>query len=106
MHWLMLTLSILFEISGTVFLKISDGMTRLWPAAGVVVCYVLSFWLFAIAVRRIELAVGYAIWSAFGTAGIAIISVGYFAEAMTWIKVASLALIVVGVVGLNVGATR
>jgi small multidrug resistance pump len=106
MHWLMLTLSILFEISGTVFLKISDGMTRLWPAAGVIACYELSFWLFAIAVRRIELAVGYAIWSAFGTAGIALISVGYFAESMTWIKVTSLVLIVVGVVGLNIGATH
>jgi small multidrug resistance pump len=106
MHWAILILSIVFEISGTVFLKISDGMTRLWPAAGVVACYVLSFWLFAIAVRRIELAVGYAIWSAFGTAGIALISVGYFAESMTWIKVTSLVLIVVGVAGLNIGATH
>jgi small multidrug resistance pump len=106
MAWLMLALSIVLEICGTVFLKVSDGMTRLGPAIGVIGCYCLSFWLFAVAVRRIDLAVGYAIWSAFGTAGIALISVGYFAESMTWVKAASLVLIVIGVVGLNVGGAR
>lgn len=103
MPWLVLGASILFEISGTVFLKLSDGMSRLGPALGVLVCYLNSFWLFAIAVRRIDLAVGYAIWSALGTAGIALISVSHFAESMTWIKLASLVLIVLGVVGLNLG---
>jgi len=103
MPWFLLGASILFEISGTVFLKLSDGMSRLGPALGVLVCYLASFWLFAIAVRRIDLAVGYAIWSALGTAGIALISVSHFAESMTWIKVASLGLIVLGVVGLNLG---
>jgi len=103
MPWLVLGASILFEISGTVFLKLSDGMSRLGPALGVLVCYLSSFWLFAIAVRRIDLAVGYAIWSALGTAGIALISVSHFAESMTWIKLASLVLIVLGVVGLNLG---
>ena len=106
MAWLMLAISIGFEITGTVFLKVSDGMTRLWPAAGVIACYALSFWLFAVAVRRVDLAVGYAIWSAVGTAGIALISVGFFAESMTWIKAGSLALIVLGVVGLNMGSVR
>jgi small multidrug resistance pump len=106
MAWLMLAISILFEISGTVFLKVSDGMARLWPAVGVGVCYTLSFWLFAVAVRRIDLAVGYAIWSAIGTAGIALISVSHFGESMSWIKIASLALIVAGVVGLNLHVSQ
>jgi len=101
MAWLMLAISIAFEIAGTVFLKISDGMARLWPATGVVLCYTLSFWLFAIAVRRIDLAVGYAIWSAVGTSGIALISVSHFGESMGRLKIASLALIIIGVVGLN-----
>jgi small multidrug resistance pump len=106
MAWLLLAVSILFEISGTVFLKVSDGMTRVAPATGVVSCYLASFWLFAIAVRSIDLAVSYGIWSAIGTAGIAMISVGYFGESMTWIKGASLVLIVLGVVGLNLGPAR
>ena len=82
MAWLMLAISIVLQVAGTVFLKVSDGMVRLWPAAGVVVCYTISFWLFALAIRRIDLAVGYAIWSSIGTA--------------------TIALIVTGVVGLNV----
>jgi small multidrug resistance pump len=101
MAWLMLAISIVLEIAGTVFLKVSDGMARLWPATGVIACYSISFWLFALAVRRIDLAVGYAIWSSFGTAGIALISVSHFGESMGWIKIASLGLIVIGVVGLN-----
>lgn len=101
MAWVMLAISIVLEVAGTVFLKVSDGMARLWPSVGVIVCYSISFWLFALAVRRIDLAVCYAIWSSIGTAGIALISVSHFGESMTWIKVASLALIVIGVVGLN-----
>jgi small multidrug resistance pump len=88
------------------FLKLSDGMARVGPSIGVLACYLASFWLFGIAVRRIDLAVGYAIWSALSTAGIALISVGYFPEAMTWIKAASLAVIVLGVFGLNLGGAR
>ncbi|AWK87600.1 DMT family transporter [Azospirillum thermophilum] len=101
MSWLYLTLAILFEIVGTSALKLSDGMTRLWPAATVVVCYVAAFGLLAQALRTIEVGVAYAVWSAAGTAAIAAIGILLFGEELSLMKVAGILLIVAGVVSLN-----
>lgn len=102
--WLLLAISIVAEISGTLCLKFSNGMTRLTPALGVIAFYTTSFWIFSLAVRRLDLAVSYAIWAAVGTAGISILSVLLFGEQMTTLKIVSLVLIVVGVIGLNVAS--
>jgi len=57
-----------------------------------------------VAVKKIDVSVSYAIWSGVGTATIALIGVFWFREALTWIQVASIVLIVAGVIGLRVGA--
>ena len=101
--WAYMIASIVFEVSGTTCLKLSEGLSRWGPALGVLLFYVLSFGSFALALRRIELSVGYAIWSGLGTAFITIVGFMFFRETVTAAKIASIALIVVGVVGLNLG---
>ncbi|MBK3778097.1 QacE family quaternary ammonium compound efflux SMR transporter [Azospirillum brasilense] len=76
MSWLFLSVAIAFEIVGTVAMKMSDGMTRLWPSLAVVACYLVAFAMLAQALREIEVGVAYAIWSAVGTAAIAAIGAG------------------------------
>jgi small multidrug resistance pump len=71
----------------------------------VLVCYPVSFYLLSRALRAIPLAVAYAIWSGVGTAVVAAIGVLAFREQMTWLKAGCLALIVLGVVGLQLGGT-
>jgi small multidrug resistance pump len=99
--WLYLTVSILTEVAGTTCLKLSDGFSRVIPALLVVLFYGLSFFFFALALKRIDLGVGYAIWAGVGTALVSVIGMTLFAEPVTPVKALSIAAIVAGVVGLN-----
>jgi small multidrug resistance pump len=101
--WFYMVASIVFEVCGTTCLKLSEGLSRWVPGLGVLVFYVLAFGSFAIALRQIELSVGYAIWSGLGTTLITVIGFMFFKEPVTVVKIASIALIVLGVVGLNLG---
>jgi len=66
----------------------------------------LSIYLLTLSLKTIDVSVSYAIWSGAGTALIALIGVAVFREPLTALKLASLALIVAGVVGLNLGGAH
>jgi small multidrug resistance pump len=89
------------EICGTTALKLSDGFTRLAPVGVVVICYLSSFAVLSLALRRIDLSIAYAVWSGAGTAIIAAIGILWFGEPAGTGKLLSLALIIIGVAGLN-----
>jgi len=101
MTWLYLALAIVLEISGTTCMKLSEGFTRIVPSILLFVFYILSFGMLTLALKRIDVSVAYAIWSGVGTALIATIGVLWFKEPATAIKLVSLGLIILGVVGLN-----
>ena len=103
MSWLYLIAAILFEVAGTSALKLSQGLTKLVPSLAMALCYALSFVMMALAIKRIEVSVAYAIWSGLGTALITVVSLLVFKEPLTALKLVSLALIIGGVVGLNLG---
>lgn len=103
MSWLYLALAIGFEIVGTTAMKMSQGLTRLGPALVLFVSYVISFTFLALALKRLDVGVAYAIWSGVGTAIIAVIGWLVFNEMMTPLKVVSIGLIIAGVVGLQWG---
>ena len=103
---LLLSLAIVTEVAATVALRQSDGFTRLLPSAIVVVGYGVSFWLLAMVLKELSIGITYAVWSAAGTALIATIGIIAFDEPATALKLASLALIVAGVIGLNLGGAH
>ncbi len=103
MRWLYLLVAIAFEISGTTSLKYSEGFTKPVPAVLVCVFYGLSFYTFSQALKSFEIGTAYAIWSGLGTAATAVIGVLVFREELTLIKGLSLGLIILGVIGLNIG---
>ncbi len=96
-----LVLTILFEVTGTTALKLSQGFSHLAPSLVVVVSYCLSFYLLSLTLKKMEVGVAYAIWSAVGTALIATIGILWFKEPISVLKIGSLALIILGVIGLN-----
>jgi len=104
LHWFCLAGAIGLEIAGTVSMKLSHGFTRTLPSVLIFVFYAASFALMTIAVKKIDMSVSYAIWSGVGTATIALIGVLWFREALTAIQIASIVLIVTGVIGLRAGA--
>jgi multidrug transporter EmrE-like cation transporter len=102
----LLGLAIASEVIATVALKASDGFSRPVPAAIVVAGYALSFWLMALVLKHLSVGTTYAVWSAVGTAAIALIGVFAYGESASLLKVASLGLIVLGVVGLNAAGSH
>lgn len=101
--WLTLGCAILLEIAGTISMKLSYGFTRLWPSILIFVFYSASFVALTFAIKRIEVSVVYAVWSAVGTAAVATIGMWYFQETVNVIKIASIVLIIIGVIGVNLG---
>jgi small multidrug resistance pump len=104
LHWLCLAGAILLEIGGTTSMKLSQGFSRALPSVLIFVFYALSFALMTIAVKRIDMSVSDAIWSGVGTALIAVIGVVWFRESLTAVQIASIVLIIAGVIGLRAGA--
>ena len=99
--WLLLGISMVLEIIATSSLKASDGFTKLWPSITSIAGYVLCFYLLSIALRKIDVSIAYAIWSAVGIVSVAIIGFFWFHEPMSWLKALFIGLIIVGSVGLQ-----
>jgi small multidrug resistance pump len=72
----------------------------------VVAGYGISFWMLALVLKQLPVGLTYAVWSAAGTALIAAVGIFAFGEGATVLKLASLALIIMGVVGLNLAGSH
>jgi len=102
MGWLLLFVAIGFEVAGTTCMKLSEGFSKLVPSVLIFVFYGISFAVFAMALKKgINLSAAYAIWCGIGISLIAAIGILYFKEPVTVLKMASIALIIAGVVGLS-----
>ncbi len=101
--WLCLTAAILFEVAGTTSMKFSEGFTKPLPSLLIFVFYGIAFTFLTIALKWLDISIAYAVWAGVGTALIAVIGFMYFHESVTPLKLASIGLIIVGVVGLNIG---
>jgi small multidrug resistance pump len=102
--WSVLVASVVAEVAGTVALKHSSGFTKFLPAAIAGFFYVVAIWLMAIAMRQLEMGVTYAVWAGSGTAAIALVGIAFYEEQTSALKLAGLALVVFGVVLLNLEA--
>jgi small multidrug resistance pump len=99
--WWLLAAAIVFEIAGTVCMRLSDGFTRMTPSLMIFVFYAFSFGLNTFVIRTLGLSVVYAVWSGVGTVATAAIGIWYFKEPATALKLASIGLVVIGVLGLH-----
>lgn len=99
--WLLLACSIVAEVVGTLLLKASHGLTRLWPTLSMGVCYLLVIWLMGLVSKKLEVGLTYAVWAGVGTATTALLGVWIFNEGASLMKVLGVGFIVVGVLLLN-----
>ena len=103
---LLLLAAISVEVAATALLPKAAGFTQPFWSTVVVAGYALSIWMLALVVRAIPVSVAYAVWAGLGTAAVALIGFLFLGESMSWLKATSLALIVLGVVGLNLVGTH
>ena len=101
MAWLILLLAGLLEIGWAIGLKYTEGFTRLVPSVLTAGSMVVSVVLLSIALKTLPVGTGYAVWTGIGAVGTAILGIYLFGESADLPRLASIALIVAGILGLK-----
>jgi small multidrug resistance pump len=104
--FLLLAVAIVVEVGATALLPKAQGFSHPGWSAVVLVGYGVSIWLLTVVVKQLPVSVAYAIWAGLGTALVAVVGLLFLGEHLSWIKAVSLALIVAGVVGLNLAGAH
>lgn len=100
MAWLLLLVAALLEVVWATAVGRSDGFTRLWPTVVGIAAAVTSFVLLTIAMRALPVGTAYAVWVGLGAVGVVLVGISA-GESASPLRLACLALIVLGVVGLK-----
>ncbi|MBB5534387.1 DMT family transporter [Rhizobium giardinii] len=101
MLYAMLVLAIVFEVLGTSAMQAAQHFTKLLPTLVMVVCYAVAFYFLSYTLRAIPVGIAYAVWSGLGIVLISLAGYFVFGQKLDFAAVLGLALIVAGVVVLN-----
>lgn len=99
--WLILLVAGGLEVLFSVALKFSDGYTKLVPTLASVSFAVLSLWLMSLTLKVLPLGTAYAVWAGIGATGTALIGIFFFGESADPTRLACMAAIVAGIIGLQ-----
>jgi quaternary ammonium compound-resistance protein SugE len=99
--WVTLVVAGLFEIGWAIGLKYTAGFTRLWPTVWTAAALLVSMTLLGIAVKHLPVGTAYAVWVGVGAVGTAVLGIALLGEAATIARIASIGLIIAGIVGLK-----
>jgi quaternary ammonium compound-resistance protein SugE len=99
--WVMLAVAGALEVVWVIGMKYAEGFTRFTPSVVTVVAAIGSFWLLALAIRVLPVGTAYAAWTGIGAVGAALLGMLLFKEPATAARIACIALIVAGIVGLK-----
>lgn len=101
MSWIILLLAGLFEVGWAIGLKYTEGFTRPLPTLLTVSAMLVSLGLLGLAMKELPLGTAYAIWTGVGAIGTVIAGIILFGESIALMRLASVALIVTGLIGLK-----
>jgi quaternary ammonium compound-resistance protein SugE len=104
--WLLVIVAGLLEVGFATLLKMSDGLSRLWPTLGFIVFAAGSFTLLSLALRDLPIGTAYAVWTGIGAAGTALLGMVVFGDPATVARLVAIALIVGGVLLLNLAGSH
>jgi quaternary ammonium compound-resistance protein SugE len=101
MEWIMLLIAAVLEVTWAVFMKMSEGFTRMLPSVITAVGYIASAVFLALAMRKLPLGTAYAMWTGFGILGTTILGVLLFKESMSLAQAGCVLMIAGGIIGLK-----
>jgi quaternary ammonium compound-resistance protein SugE len=105
MNWVILLAAGLLEVGWAIGLKYTEGLTRPWPTAWTVLSMLLSVGLLGFAMKSLPVGTAYAVWVGVGAIGTAVMGIVLFGEQASAMKLLSLLLIFIGIVGLKLSAS-
>ena len=101
-QWLFLSVAIISEVVATSDLKASNGFTQLWPSLLVIAGYAIAFFFLSLTLRTMPVGIAYAIWSGIGIVLVTLIGWFVFEQSLDIPAIIGLALIITGVVVLQI----
>lgn len=101
MDWIILVLAGLFETGWAIGLKYTDGFTRLWPTVWTGLAMIVSLWLLGIALKTLPVGTAYSVWVGVGAVGTVILGIALLEEPANAARLISVALIILGIIGLK-----
>lgn len=101
MAWLILFVAGLFEVGWAIGLKYTDGFTRLVPSVLTAIAMAVSVILLGLSLKTLPVGTAYAVWTGVGAVGTALLGIYLFGDPATAARLASIGLIVAGIVGLK-----
>ncbi|MDP3898626.1 MAG: quaternary ammonium compound efflux SMR transporter SugE [Mesorhizobium sp.] len=104
MAWIILFFAGLFEIGWALGLKYTDGFSKPIPTVLTIAAIAASLGLLGLALKELPVGTAYAVWTGIGTVGTAILGIALFGEPATIVRLACIALIVAGIVGLKLAS--
>lgn len=101
MAWIILVVAGLFEVGWAIGLKYTEGFTRLWPTIWTALAIVASLWLLGIAMKSLPVGTAYSVWVGVGAVGTVVLGIVLLGEPAKPARLISVALIIVGIIGLK-----
>ncbi|AVN42975.1 quaternary ammonium compound efflux SMR transporter SugE [Pseudomonas aeruginosa] len=101
MSWIILFFAGLFEVGWAVGLKYTEGFSKPLPTVLTALAMLVSLGLLGLAMKHLPLGTAYAVWTGVGAVGTVIAGIVLFGESMALLRLASVALIVCGLIGLK-----
>ncbi len=101
MVWIILVVAGLFEVGWATCLKYSRGFTRPWPTVGFIAFMAISVYLLGLALKSLPLGTAYTVWTGIGAVGSVAVGIFVFGESADWPRLACIALIATGILGLR-----
>ncbi|HFT7981640.1 TPA: quaternary ammonium compound efflux SMR transporter SugE [Pseudomonas aeruginosa] len=101
MSWIILFFAGLFEVGWAVGLKYTEGFSKPLPTVLTALAMLVSLGLLGLAMKHLPLGTAYAVWTGVGAVGTVIAGIVLFGESMALLRLANVALIVCGLVGLK-----
>jgi quaternary ammonium compound-resistance protein SugE len=101
MGWIYLILAGIFETVWAVSLKFTEGFTKLFPTAILIIAMIASILFLALAIKTIQLSIAYPVWTGIGAIGTVVAGILLFDESKDMIKFLCIFLIIAGIVGLK-----
>ena len=98
--------AIIFEVTGTMLLPVTQNFTKLIPTSILAICYLSAFYLLTFVVNKLPIAIVYATWSGLGIFTIAILGYIFFKQSLSWQAILGLFLIVMGVILVNAYSSK
>jgi quaternary ammonium compound-resistance protein SugE len=105
MAWFLVVVAGVFETGFAVCLKLSHGFTRLWPTIAFCTFALGSFGLLTLSLKKLDVGPAYAVWTGIGAAGTAIYGMAFLGDLVSALKLVSISLVIVGVIGLQISGS-